>query len=86
MNPLPHSIAQFWDEYADLCVPENASELQRQETRRAFYGGVWSVYCCVKLIATDAVGPADAHAFMATIEDECRKVKKEIITKHIEMN
>lgn len=38
------SLAQEWDQFARNILPPNASEVQRVETRRAFYAGAATMF------------------------------------------
>lgn len=37
------SIAEIWSEYEERVVPADAGEVQRVETKQAFYSGVGSI-------------------------------------------
>lgn len=48
-------FGQMWDEYARKVLPQNAGQVQIQETRRAFYaGGVRLFYTMLSMLDSDA--------------------------------
>lgn len=36
-------IRDGWNDYAEKILPKDAPQVQRQETRRAFYAGAWEL-------------------------------------------
>jgi hypothetical protein len=63
-EPLP-SVNELWTAYAKRVLPTDAGEVQRNETRKAFYAGFWSMLeICIRLGEPDV---PDAEG-MATLE------------------
>lgn len=52
-------VADGWRSYAEHVLPAGVSELQRQETRRAFYAGAWEMLSRMADLGDDDV-PEDA--------------------------
>lgn len=73
------TVQEEWASFALAVIPADAPPVQRQEMRRAFYAGCWSMLQLVKLIGTDAVSEDEGVATLEQMEAEItefyRKVK-----------
>lgn len=57
-------IAEKWGQFARLVLPKECSALQRQEMRRAFYGGVEGLLQAILLGLTPGSEPEAADLTM----------------------
>lgn len=57
-----------WKSYEARVVPLLASDVQREETMRAFYAGAWSILCAVAIATDRGVG----EALLDDLRQECR--------------
>lgn len=66
-------LAERYSEYVTLCVDPRAGEVQRQETRRAFYAGARAVLTALLSITDSAHEPAaeDVAALEALNQELC---------------
>lgn len=39
------SVRESWNQFRAAVMPPNASNVQIQEMRRAFYAGAWAMFC-----------------------------------------
>ena len=72
-------IEQGWRSYAEHVLPKNASAVQKQETRRAFYAGAGLLFEAL----TNAVGPDDVSEdagmdIMASVDTEIRQFLRDV--------
>lgn len=67
----PVSIASGWRSYDEMVLPPDASDLQRTETRLAFYAGASALFHGIMKALTPGVDATDADlAMMDTIQAE----------------
>jgi len=72
------TIADQWSAFNALVVPKDAPLLQKQEMRRAFYGGasaMLTLQCC---IGDDAVSEDAAMQLLRGWEDELRQFAQQV--------
>ena len=50
-----NTIAAHWKSFEAGVVPADACDVQRQETRRAFYAGAHAMLCTVQSLGADTV-------------------------------
>ncbi len=56
------TIQTFWEEFESVAIPAGASQIQRQEMRRAFYAGATAIMSIMVDISEGAVSdPSTAH-------------------------
>ena len=64
-------VAEQWDSFARAVLPANVSPVQRQEMRRAFYGGAQGLLYSILKLLTPGVEPSeDDMRMMSGIERE----------------
>lgn len=59
---------------------------QREEMKKAFFAGAWSLFCAVEQIGTPEVSELEGHVFLETWRLECLAFKKKIIDEYSETN
>lgn len=64
------SVDSMWKSFAKAVLPRDASSVQRQEMRRAFYGGAWAMLCEFRKIGEDAVSEKQGVAHMERLKTE----------------
>lgn len=73
-------IAEQWDDFARALELHKTSPVQRQEMRRAFYGGAWALYNLqmneVSVHGDDAT-PEDLQ-MMADLDQELREFAENV--------
>jgi hypothetical protein len=65
----------LWDSYQRDVLPPTASEVQRTETRRAFYAGAAAMFGAM-IAATDTPGPDATDADVACVDALVAEVKE----------
>ena len=60
-------VADLWQSYADRVLPRNASWVQRQETRRAFYAGAHALF--VGIVNGLTEGPEPQEEDLRALDD-----------------
>ena len=74
MSEMPRTIGEQWETYNDLVLPSSASPVQRQETRRAFYGGAHAaLQALLNNVGDDPNEPAteEEEALLEGLISEC---------------
>jgi hypothetical protein len=46
------AVQVLWEGYASAVLPGDCSDVQRRETKRAFFGGAWSMFQLVNELGT----------------------------------
>jgi hypothetical protein len=64
------TIAEMWQSYDRDVLPPEAGEVQRRETKRAFYAGVWSLLQQFKAVGSDDISEAQGAAILEAIQQE----------------
>jgi hypothetical protein len=81
------SIAQQWQSYYEsILKPLNASKVQIDETRQAFYAGAWAMYAGVEAIGNVDISEERGHAYLEACKRECQDFKNELMAKYVEKN
>jgi len=73
---MMNTIAQQWELFSKFVMPNDVPEIQRQEMRRAFYGGAESI-----LRLQFAIGDNSEDAGIAMIQgwyDECKLFAQQV--------
>jgi len=82
VSGLPRTIGEQWETYNGLVLPSSAGPVQRQETRRAFYGGAHAaLQALLNNVGDDPNEPAteDEEALLAGLISECETFLKAIL-------
>ncbi len=81
-NPVAQNVRRFgalWDDYANKILPEEASAVQVQETRRAFYaGGVSLLKTMVTILDEDAEPTEEDLRAMDDLNEEFHAFAREL--------
>lgn len=76
------SIEDEWREFRDLVVPPNASQIQADETKSAFYSGFFACVVQVRSIMRspddEAQNAADAKHVVELLEEAQRWIKSDL--------
>lgn len=64
------SMKAEWESFEAAVMPRDAGQVQRQEMRRAFYAGAWSMLCAVRDIGDDGVSEADGVVTLEAMRRE----------------
>ena len=68
--PLP-TAAECWEAFEASVMPDDAQDVQRYETRKAFYAGFWSMLSICNRIGEPDVPEADGVAMLERLQREC---------------
>jgi len=71
------SVFDEWKSYEREVVPKNATAIQREECRRAFYAGAWASFELV-MAATYPTNEDDCDANLQALHDEMRAMVKDL--------
>ena len=63
-------IENAWKGYERVCVPADAGEMQRSESRQAFYAGAAVYHAMVIALSTDAVSEDKGTATLEALDAE----------------
>ena len=70
------SVKELWEEYSKT-LPKGAGDIQRRETRNAFYAGAISMFTVVNLIAE--LPEESACEVLAKLNNECDAFVKDVM-------
>jgi len=68
--PQPQLLMDAWRDFRAAVVPRNASPLQVEVVRQAFFGGALVLLKIVERLHFDDVTPAEREAVMRGVADE----------------
>lgn len=68
-----NTIQEQWEAFSKLTLPANASPIQRQEVRRAFYGGVEGMVRILDAVAASNVSEEAGMQILNGCQDELRR-------------
>ena len=71
-------IEKLWDTYEKAVIPANAGEIQRMESKRAFYAGVGSLFDLVTTKSAELTED-EAMAYMTSIADDAHAFAAQVI-------
>jgi hypothetical protein len=75
-QPKVERLAESWESFERAVIPADAGPVQRQEMRRAFYAGAWSILCSVRHIGgNDSISEQDGAAMLESLVRECERFK-----------
>ena len=66
------SVFDMWRTYRDEVVPPDASAVQVEETRRAFYAGVAGMLDLMMKVSGDDVSEDEGAEYLATLQRELK--------------
>ena len=69
-----------WINYRNGAIHKDASSVQLQESRRAFYAGAWALYCVImnNLSPGDEAEPTDTR-LMEKLDAEMREFRDRVV-------
>ena len=73
-----NTIKEQWDSFRMLVVPADASEVQLQETRRAFYAGAEAMMRIQFNIGDKDVSEDEGVAILSACHDEAEEVAQKV--------
>jgi hypothetical protein len=76
------TLEQEWLNYSSRILPKGCSPVQRQETRRAYYAGIWTLLQMVKEIGDDEVSEDQGVQELEKLENECINFMSQIGSKY----
>lgn len=74
------SVAEMWEGYAAAVMPKDAPPTQVQETRRAFYAGVWALLTEFRGIGESDVPEHVGVEHLEAIKAECERFTLDVLT------
>ena len=77
-----NTLKQQWLEYASIVLPKACSPVQKQETRRAYYAGVWTLMQMIKELGDDAVSEEQGAEELEKLENECKNFISQVGIKY----
>ena len=77
-NSIPLSIAANWRDYESVVLPPDAGQVQRRETRIAFYAGASAVVSITDHIGQPEVSEDAGMAILSAIQSELRAFADEL--------
>jgi hypothetical protein len=81
--PKRISLHDGWAEFERLALPDEASNLQRKEMRRAWYAGVgWFLTSLASSLSDGTEETDDDMAYMESIEQELQTFGRQILMGH----
>lgn len=79
--PKRKLIYEGWNQYAEHVLPSNCSDVQRRETRQAFYAGaahLWESFIANLDTASSDETPADL-SLAEGVQDEIDRFKRDLL-------
>ncbi|MBN3875229.1 hypothetical protein [Nostoc sp. JL23] len=76
------TLEQEWLEYASKVLPKGCSPIQRQETRRAYYAGIWTLLQMVKELGDEEVSEEQGAQELDKLENECASFISQVGKKY----
>ena len=84
---MPDTIEIQWQRFAAAVFKGlNPSKTQFEETRKAFYAGVWALSCTMQALTNPAISEDDALAYMSSIQAECEEFFRDNLRKYLRSN
>lgn len=80
------SIAEEWEGYAASVLPKDCSEVQRKETRLAFYAGAWTLVAHMHRLGENDISEDAGTQHIEALKNECLEFQKEYIKRYSEGN
>lgn len=63
-------LQEAWKQFEQGVMPVDAGDVQRQEMRRAFFAGAWTVHCELMRIGQDHITEAEGQAVLTDLHRE----------------
>lgn len=67
-----NTLKDDWESFDSQVIPDDAGTTQRQEMRRAFYAGAWSMLCAVERLGNEAVSEEQGVVALEKLKAECQ--------------
>lgn len=82
--PKLNSIEEEWREFSAMIFNGvNPSPVQVEETRRAFYAGVWVMVCMARRIGAPDVSELEGVVHLTKIENEVEAFYKDLMRSFV---
>lgn len=85
LNSIAVEFERFWGMITQGMKGPIPPE-QRDEMRKAFFAGAWTVQCAMEEIGTPAVPEAEGVAYFERIGEECKQFSRNLLREHAEKN
>ncbi len=81
MSPqsVKYIIADQFESYKTAAIPQDASETQVRETRRAFYAGAEAMMTICHYVGQDSVSEDKAQNILVDADQELREFSKAVL-------
>ena len=81
-----NSIEHEWRGYADMVIPKDASAVQIDETKQAFFAGAWALFNAIEEIGEPHISEAQGETYLTDRKAEMLAFKDRLIAKYAERN
>ena len=85
LNSIAVEFERFWAMISKGMkgpIPEN----QKEEMRKAFFAGAWTVHSATAEIGEPHVSEAQGVAYLERIAAECKQFSRDLLREHAEKN
>lgn len=72
------TIRESWNSFETDVMPEDAPPVQRQEMRRAFFAGAWSILCELERLSHPSIPEAEGLDRLHWLRFECEAFKSRV--------
>ncbi|MEH2029827.1 MAG: hypothetical protein V7K67_09145 [Nostoc sp.] len=79
---MMNTLEQEWLNYASKVLPKGCPPVQKQETRRAYYAGIWTLLQMVKELGDDEVSEEQGAQELEKLEEECVSFMSQVGSKY----
>lgn len=81
-----NSLEKEWQGFAKMVLPHNASIVQREEMRKAFIAGAWTVLTHLQEIGQPHIEEIEGVAHLESIKRECEEFSAQIMRDYSKRN
>ncbi|MFN6460827.1 MAG: hypothetical protein RMZ41_003140 [Nostoc sp. DedVER02] len=75
-------LQEEWQDFEKAVVPKNASALQKQEMRRAFYAGALIMFSLTRGLGSDDISEDEAFEVFGGLEQELKEFHSNVGIKY----
>ena len=79
MNINESTLAAKWNEYAACVIPLDAPEVQRVETKRAFYAGASAMWNFMSLVSANDISEDEGVNMLSGFEQELVHFAEQVV-------
>lgn len=80
------SIEECWHEFANMVLPPNVSNLQREEMKKSFYAGAWSMFSMFDRVGQPDISEAAAVVWLGERRQEAIDYANKVMADYGERN